>query len=160
MSDIEREFEASGKFEAEDGVYVPTANDWDATVTVEDGTVYVTVRVPTLSAAVTEQEEVADVVEEGWFETLELRIEDATNVTRAPEAESPTVERHDGDVVVETAIDAREGNAAEDALAVVNYVEGTWFEGIIPGYDYRPDVQDLRDRAAGRGQSGASADQI
>ncbi|QLC33044.1 hypothetical protein EFA46_002080 [Halarchaeum sp. CBA1220] len=160
MSDVEREFEESETFAAEGDAYVPTTNDWEATVEVADGTLTVTVRVPTLSAAVTEQETVADVVEEGWLETLELRLEDAPNVTRAEEASPPTVEREGGDVVVEAVIDARAGHAAEDALAVVNYVEGTWFEGIIPGYDYRPDVQDLRDRAAGRGQSGASADRL
>ncbi|GAA0298194.1 DUF5813 family protein [Halarchaeum salinum] len=153
--DIRGAFATHPKFEdaAGDDAYAPTSNDWDATVTIEDGAVAVTVRVPTLSAAVTEHDEVADVVEEGWFETLELRLADATNVTRAEARGDPSVERDDGDVVFEATIDARSGNVADDALAVVNYVEGTWFEGIIPGYDYREDVQDLRDRAAGNAQA-------
>lgn len=153
--DIQGAFEAHAKFEsAGPGAgYEPTANDWEARASVEDGAVTVTVRVPTLSAAVTEHDDVAAVVEDGWFETLELRLADATNVTRADVIDDPTVERTDGEVVFEATIDARPGNAADDALAVVNYVEGTWFEGIIPGYDYRPDVQDLRDRAAGNAQT-------
>jgi len=153
MSDVEREFADDPRFEAAASGYVPTPNDWDAAVAVEDDRLRVTVRLPTLSAAVRESESVADVVEDGWFETLELRLEDATNVTRAGEVDSPATSREGESVVVEAAIEAREGNAPSDALAVVNYVEGTWFEGIVPGYDYRPDVQDLRDRAAGRGRT-------
>ncbi|GGM56706.1 hypothetical protein J2752_000901 [Halarchaeum rubridurum] len=152
--DIRGAFAAHPKFEdAGDDAYAPTTNDWDATVTVAEGSVTVTVRVPTLSASVTAHDEVADVVEEGWFETLELRLDDATNVTRAEAKGEPMVERDDGEVVFEATIDARRENVADDALAVVNYVEGTWFEGIIPGYDYREDVQDLRDRAAGNAQA-------
>ncbi|GGN07162.1 DUF5813 family protein [Halarchaeum nitratireducens] len=152
--DIRAAFAAHPTFEdAGDGAYAPTTNDWDATVVVEDGAVTVTVRVPTLSASVTEREDVAPVVEDGWFETLALRLDDATNVTRAEARGDPTVERDDGDVVFEATIDARPENAGDDALAVVNYVEGTWFEGIIPGYDYREGVQDLRDRAAGNAQA-------
>ena len=154
--DIRDAFAAHPTFEDAGDAYAPTTNDWDATVVVEDGAVTVTVRVPTLSASVTEHEDVAPVVEDGWLEKLALRLDDATNVTRAEAQGDPTVERDDGDVVFEATIDARPGNVADDALAVVNYVEGTWFEGIIPGYDYREDVQDLRDRAAGNAQ----ADQI
>ncbi|MFB6077627.1 MAG: DUF5813 family protein [Halarchaeum sp.] len=153
MSDIADAFDAHGGFEATDAGYAATANDWTATVRLDGGEVVVTVRVPTLSAAVRVEEEVADVVEDGWFETFELRVADAPNVTRAEAVAVPTVERADGEVVVTVRLAARGGNAASDALAVVNYVEGTWFEGIVPGYDYREDVQDLRDRAAGRAQA-------
>lgn len=153
MSDFTREFETHGQFEGHDDAFVPTTTDFDATATVEDDAVRVTVEVPTLDAVV-EGETVADVVEEGWFETFELRVVDVDGVTYADTVEEPTVEREDETVTVETVVEARPGNAADDALAVANFVEGTWFEGIIPGYDYVPKVQAMRERAHHEGQEG------
>ncbi|UPW00969.1 DUF5813 family protein [Halorussus gelatinilyticus] len=104
------------------------------------------VRTPTLDAAV-EGEEVAEVVEDGWFETLELRLDDAHTVANA-EASPPDVEREGEEVVVTTALaSADPERAAEDALAIVEYVEGTWVQGIIPGYDYREPAASLRESA-------------
>jgi hypothetical protein len=47
----------------------------------------------------------------------------------------------------------RSGKAADDALALVNYVEGTWFQGVVPGYDYVEKVQSMREQAAQNAQS-------
>lgn len=146
MTDITSEFEAHEKFEAVDGGFAPTTNDWDAVVTPVDDAVDVTVTVPTLNAVV-DGEAVADIVEDGWFETFELRVEDVDGVTYA-DTGALDVDRDDDEITVTTTVDARPQNAADDALAVVNYVEGTWFEGIIPGYDYTETVQAMRNRAA------------
>ncbi|GGL50395.1 DUF5813 family protein [Halocalculus aciditolerans] len=146
MSEVTAEFESHGKFAERGEGFEPTTNDWDAVVTVDGGTVTVAVTVPTLDAVV-EEDVVAGVVEDGWFETFELRVEDVEGVTYAETGE-PTVERDAAEVTVTTTLDARPGNAPDDALAVVNYVEGTWFEGIIPGYDYVEPVQAMRERAS------------
>jgi len=57
-----------------------------------DGRIHfvVTVRVPTLSATAA-ADEVADVVEEGWIETFELRVVDVGGVTRGDHEFDPTV---------------------------------------------------------------------
>jgi len=54
------------------------------------------------------------------------------------------------DVVVEVTFDGGADPAA-DAEALVNFLEGTWFQGIVPGYEYREDVQSMRERAHERG---------
>ncbi|WP_202932580.1 DUF5813 family protein [Halorussus salinus] len=106
----------------------------------------VEVRTPMLDAVV-EGEEVAAVVEDGWFETLELRLDDAHTVASA-DAEPPEVEREGEEVVVTAALETADPDrAAEDALAIVEYVEGTWVQGIIPGYDYTGPAASLRERA-------------
>jgi hypothetical protein len=106
----------------------------------------VTVRVPMLSQVV--EEHVADVVEEGWFETFERRVEDVGGVTRGDHDLSPAVERRGGEAVVSVSfdeIDPRRG--VDDAGALINFVEGTYAQGIIPGYEYTDPVTQLIDRA-------------
>ncbi|WP_135824183.1 DUF5813 family protein [Halorussus ruber] len=132
---------------------VVTVTEEDATDTDPDEARHyeVEVRAPMLDAVV-EGEEVAEVVEDGWFETLELRLEDAHTVTNADSASPPEVEREgsgeDAEVVVTVEFDRADPEyAAEDALAVVEYVEGTWVQGIIPGYDYGEPAASLRERA-------------
>lgn len=126
-----------------------------------DGQQYrIAVRTPMLDAVV-EGEEVAEVVENGWFETLELRLEDAHTVTNTDSATPPSIEREGDEVVVTVEFDREETElAVEDALAVVEYVEGTWVQGIIPGYDYGEPAASLRQRAQQNydedGQGGAS----
>lgn len=159
MSDVAGEFEAHGRFEPTDGsgggedgaTFAPTANDWDATVRVRDGSVDVVVVVPTLDAAT--HDEVADVVEDGWYDTFERRVEGADSVTLADDVEVASVSREGGGITVELAMDPRSGKAADDALALVNYVEGTWFQGVVPGYDYVDQVQEMREQAAQNAQS-------
>jgi len=108
----------------------------------------VEIRVPSLSAAV--DGDVAAVVEEGWVETLELRVADADGVVRGDHDLDPTVRLTDTEVIVEVSFtDINERRGVEDAAAVVNYVEGTYVQGIIPGYDYTGPVAQLVDRAQG-----------
>jgi hypothetical protein len=159
MSDVAGEFAAHGRFERRDGEagepegarFAPTTNDWDASVLVRDGGVDVAVVVPTLDAATTG--EVADVVADGWYETFERRVQGADSATLADDVDVTSVSREGGDVTVELAVDPRAGKAADDALALVNFVEGTWFQGVVPGYDYVEEVQAMREQAAQNAQS-------
>jgi len=101
------------------------------------------VEVPTLSAAV--EDRVADVVEEGWFDTFRLRLEDAAMALPGnTEITGPETSIEGETVVVETTFrDENPDRAAWTAKALADYVEGTYAEGVIPGYEYGPPVSDL-----------------
>ena len=151
---VERAFREHPDFEKTDeGEFETPEKTFPGVVTASDEaggddahSYEVEVRAPMLDAVV-EGEEVARVVEDGWFETLELRLDDAHTVASA-DAEPPEVEREGEEVVVTTALETADPDrAAEDALAIVEYVEGTWVQGIIPGYDYREPAASLRERA-------------
>ncbi|AUV83182.1 hypothetical protein C2R22_17290 [Salinigranum rubrum] len=145
----------SGFEEAGIDEYVSTATPFDATVTVEtddDGHVRFTVeiRVPTLSAVV--DGDVAGVVEEGWTETFELRVEDVDGVTKAERGLDPTVRHLDDELVVTvTYTDINERRGVDDAAALVTFVEGTYVQGVIPGYDYTEPVTSLMSSAKDAG---------
>jgi hypothetical protein len=148
---VARAFRDHDSFErGEDGRFESTTT-FDAAVEADerDGRIdyVVRVRVPSLSAAV-EGDEVAAVVEEGWLETFELRVADADGVVRGDHDFDPTVDLTAEEVVVEFAFtDINERRGVDDAAAVINYVEGTYVQGIIPGYDYVDPVAGLIDRA-------------
>lgn len=121
--------------------------DGDFEAIVDAGAGRLRVEVPTLAAAV-EGDAVGDSVADGWYRTLERRLEHVEGVTRGPDPDPPEVVRGVETVTVEFDLDLEEGGApAEDAAALVRFVEGTWFEGIVPGYDYREDVEAMRNRA-------------
>jgi hypothetical protein len=139
-------FEAHEAFErADKDGFAVTEADFDATVHVDSGERRIVVDLPTLDAVV-EGETIGDALVAGWFDTLERRLEHPGGVTRGPEPELASVERVGGEVTVWMRQSGGLAPAA-DALAVVNFVEGTWFEGIVPGYDYREDVAAMRNRA-------------
>jgi hypothetical protein len=107
----------------------------------------VTVRVPMLSAVV--DGDVAEVVEDGWFETFELRVRDADGAVRGDHDLDPTVRRRPAQAIVEYSFeDLNERRGVDDAAALVNYVEGTYVQGIIPGYDYLSPVTEIVSRAS------------
>ncbi|MFB6163824.1 MAG: DUF5813 family protein [Haloarculaceae archaeon] len=116
-----------------------------------------TVRAPTLESATTD--EVGDAVAAGWFETFERRLEDAPQSTRADVDLAELDVAEDGPEVVAT-LTVAYGNAdrAPEVLkAMAEYVEGTYVEGIVPGYEYTGAVADLLDDArSGGGDGGAS----
>ncbi|MFB6120459.1 MAG: DUF5813 family protein [Halobacteriaceae archaeon] len=136
------------EFEAADGTYRVTTAEFEARVDPESDRWTVVCEVPAIEAAV--EGEVGDAVAEGWFETLERRLDGVTGVTRTDEVATPDVRREGETVVVETSF-APGNDPAEEALAVVNYVEGTWFQGLIPGYDYVEAVAAMRQRARRHG---------
>ncbi|SHG76643.1 DUF5813 family protein [Halobaculum gomorrense] len=139
-----------------------TSTPFEAAVAVaeaDDGRVAfdVTVSVPTLSAVAAE--EVADVVEDGWLDTFERRIAIIGDVTAAGHDLDPAVERRGDEVTVtESLRDVNERRGLNDAVAVVDFVEGTYVQGVIPGYEYGEPVTGLigRARAAG-GDEGTGA---
>ncbi|GAB7120532.1 DUF5813 family protein [Natrinema pallidum] len=132
-----------------------TANDAEGK---RDGRVRITVTLPTLDAAVAD-EVVASPVEDGWFETLERRLQDVFTVAHTSTHDEPVVERDGEEVRVRlayTAWDAGEGVA--DAKAVIEFVEGTFAQGIIPGYEYQGEAATLLENAQNRGQQAAEGD--
>ncbi|MFP9191808.1 DUF5813 family protein [Natronosalvus vescus] len=103
-----------------------------------NGEFTVTVVMPTLDAAT--DDDVAPVVEDGWFETFERRLEDIFSVAQTSTHDTPRIERDlaagEVRVILEyVAWDATEG--VDDAKTLIEYVEGTYAQGIIPGYSYR-----------------------
>ena len=153
----ERALERNGAFERDGEAFAATTAAVDARVRVEgmDGGVRyrVTARVPTIDAVVA-GETVATVVQEGWYETFERRLEDVGGATRTDPAEpTATLDEEADEVVVETTIEPhRPERGAEDAKAVIDYVEGTFVEGLIPGYTYREPASRLLERARSAGE--------
>ena len=142
---------ANESFESrEEGGYTVSTTAFEGTVEVgADGgaaVFTVTVAVPMLDAVT--EDEVAPVVEDGWFETFELRIGDVDGAIRGDDA-TASVRQVDDEAVVEAEVrDLDATRAAADAAAVVEYVEGTYVEGIVPGYEYTEPVTLLVQRAA------------
>ena len=144
-----RDHDALG--DPEGGVVPVTSTPFDGRIAVserDDGHLVfdVTVRVPTLSAVT--DDEVASVVEDGWYETFERRIADIGDVTRGDRDLSPETRRTADEAVVEASLsDIDERRGVDDAVAVVDYVEGTYVQGVVPGYEYTDPVTGLIDRA-------------
>ncbi|GAB7009301.1 DUF5813 family protein [Halorubrum trueperi] len=167
-SDVSEGSEGSDKGEKNDeyrGANGDEAEVWTAETTPFDGEVRaepasdgrvrfaVTVRVPTLSAVTAD--EVADVVEEGWAETFELRVIDVGGVTRRDREFDPVVEIGTNEIVVEfELIDGNERLGVDDAGALIDFVEGTYVQGVIPGYEYTDPVAGLLSAARRQGTDG------
>ncbi|GGN92687.1 DUF5813 family protein [Haloarcula pellucida] len=158
-ADVERVFDDRDGFVAGGDGYALETTRFDGRVTASEGEAWktdyeVTVRAPSLQAATAD--EVGPAVADGWFETFERRLEDAPKSTRvAVELDEYTVERDGEDVVVTYRFSlGGEREAADAAKAFVEYVEGTYVEGIVPGYDYVGTVADLLDSASTGGSEG------
>ncbi|WP_435074487.1 DUF5813 family protein [Halorubrum sp. HHNYT27] len=157
---VRRAFADHGSFEPADGegVWTSETTAFDGRVRAEpaaDGRTRfaVTVRVPTLSA--TTADEVADVVEEGWTETFELRVVDVGGVTRGEHEFDPVVAVDDGEIVIDFELtDINERRGVNDAGALINFVEGTYVQGVIPGYEYTDPVAGLLSSARQQGNDG------
>lgn len=156
MSDVSgrvrRAFGDHDAFEKrDDQTFESTATAFDGRVSVaEEGaevTFDVEVRVPMLDAVV--EGDVAEVVEDGWYETFALRTEDIGGVTKADRDLTVDVRREGEEAVVETSFsDVNERRGVDDAGAVIDYVEGTYVQGVIPGYEYTDPVTSLISRAS------------
>jgi len=134
----------------DDGGYTVTTTVFDGSVEVgTDGNaaaLTVTATVPMLDAAT--DDAVAPVVEEGWFDTFELRVADVDGAIRGDDAAVSVRQVGDEAVVTAEVRDLDAARAVADAVAVVEFVEGTYVEGIIPGYEYTGPVTRLIQRAA------------
>jgi len=152
-------FEAHDAFAPADGGYRLTTTVFDTEVTASERDDYATdfgvrVEVPTLRSAA-EDGEVGDAVQSGWLDTLERRLEDAPMATRAAvDLDGFDVTTADGTVAVTYAFAFGDAaGAVEVAKTFVEYVEGTYVEGVVPGYDYGEPVTDLLS-AASTGEDG------
>lgn len=148
---VRRAFADHSSFEqVDDGRFESTSTAFDGTVEADhaDGEIRfsIEVKVPLLNAVT--EDEVAAVVEDGWYETFELRVSDIGGVFRTERDLEPTVTREFETVVVEAAFeDINERRGVDDAGAVIDYVEGTFVQGIIPGYEYTEPVSSIINRA-------------
>ena len=134
-----------------------TTTVFDGFVTASEGpkwkhTYTVSVYVPTLEAAATEA--IGPAVLDGWQDTLERRLEDAPKATRASvELVDFDVERIDEELQITYSFEwGNETKATEIAKTFVEYVEGTYVEGLVPGYEYEAPVSDLITSASDSGQ--------
>jgi hypothetical protein len=127
----------------------PSSNDWATAFTV-------TAEVPTLAAAV--DGEVGEAVADGWLETFERRLAEAPKATRASVDPDLSVDVADETVTVTYEFEfGNEARGLDVAKTFVEYVEGTYVEGVVPGYDYRPPVSDLLSQAGqGSGDRGGT----
>ena len=148
---VRRAFGDHGSFErVDDQTFESVTTPFDGTVGVaaqDSGHVEfdVEVRVPMLSAVA---DDVAPVVEDGWYETFERRLEDVGGVVAGDHDLDPDVTRAGDEAVVRASFaDINERRGVDDAAAIINYVEGTYVQGLIPGYDYVDPVGGLVDRA-------------
>ncbi|MUV89944.1 hypothetical protein GJ629_08595 [Halapricum sp. CBA1109] len=114
----------------------------------------VTVEVPTLQS-VTEGA-VGPAVLDGWRDTLERRLADAPGATRVSvDLDSLDVREVADTVVVEYVFTlGSPDTAAAVAKTFVEYVEGTYVEGIVPGYEYTGVAADLLSNAQSGGAEG------
>ena len=150
-------FDAHDAFERDDDAFLVTTSRFESRVTAADTDDWaleytLTVRAPMLSSATAD--EVGDAGESGWFDTYERRLEDAPMATRADvELDDLTVTEEDGEAVAEFTFEyGNADHAPEVAKAMAEYVEGTYVEGAVPGYDYEGVVADLLGEASSAGQ--------
>jgi len=109
------------------------------------------VTLPTLGAAVA-GEAVSDVLEDGWYDTLYRRLQNVSGVTTTSAVSAPDITREDETVSVAFEWHSSPVSAPGEALSLLTFVEGTWMQGVVPGYDYTAEVEALRSRARQQGQ--------
>jgi len=159
-------FERHDAFERDGDAFALETTAFDVAATAAEaasdetaGTFKVRTAVPTLSATVADPDDVAPVVEDGWLETFERRLEDAFDVAKAAEDGASQVV-HEGDRVhVELEYESASAHAGvSDAKALAEYVEGTFLQGLVPGYDYVGVAADLRSAASQNAGTGGDSD--
>jgi hypothetical protein len=102
----------------------------------------VEMEVPTIDSIVLE--EVEPIIKEGWLETFSLRLEDIGGAVQN-KFDSVEIElKNEKKVVIIIEFSSESINRGiGDAKAIVDYIEGTYREGIIPGFKYDKMVADL-----------------
>ena len=160
----ERAFEGHDAFEREGEAFAVTTTTLGGQATAAETDDWaleytLTVRAPMLGEAVT-ADEVGEAVEAGWFETYERRLEDAPKTTRADvELADLTVREQAGEAVAEFTVAYGNADRAPEVLkAMAEYAEGTYVEGIVPGYEYEGVAAELLgDARTGGGDGGSSS---
>jgi hypothetical protein len=156
---VRRAFRDHGSFApAGDDVWISETTAFDGEAAAEpagDGRIRfaITVCVPALSTVTAG--EMADVVESGWYETFERRVVDVSGVTRGDHEFDPSVDREGEEIVVAFALtEINERRGVDDAGALIDFVEGTYVQGLIPGYEYTEPVARLVSSARQQGDGG------
>ncbi|MFB6163013.1 MAG: DUF5813 family protein [Halococcoides sp.] len=114
----------------------------------------VEVRVPTIDTVATDS--VGAAVQEDWVETFRRRAREAENATRRSVDPEVSIDRTDETIVVTYAFEERAvPRALEVARDIALFVEGTYVQGAIPGYEYEPPLSTLLTRATENGDPAA-----
>jgi len=157
--DVAEAFGTHDSFEQSGDEFVLSTTVFDATArsVPSEGrseTYEITVHVPTLDTATTEA--VGSALEESWQETLTRRLEEATKATRASvELDAFDVEAAGEELRIEYRFTwGKPERAADIAKTFIEYVEGSYVEGIVPGYEYEPPVSSLLSDASQSGNGG------
>ena len=147
-----RAFEAHDAFERDGEWFAVTTTKFDGRVTAEATDEWalrytLEVRAPTLDSATAD--EVGDAVASGWFDTYELRLEDAPMAVRQDvDLDEQRVLEEAGDAVAVFGFEWGNADHAPDiAKAMAEFAEGTYMEGIVPGYEYEPPVSEMLSQA-------------
>jgi len=149
--DLRRAFESHRSFEPrEESTFESVTTAFEGVVEAgptDDGIRFsITVTAPLLGTVTVD--EMAEIVENGWYETFERRVTDVGRIFRTERELTPTVSRDGESVVVEAAFTDRNADrGVDDAGALIDFVEGTYVQGIIPGYEYTDPVAGLLDQA-------------
>jgi hypothetical protein len=158
-AEVATAFDDHDSLTTRDGRGVVTTTAFEGTVTADTGdgsTAYtVTVAMPTIESATSGT--VGDAVAADWLRTLRRRLEDAPTATRAAvDLDSFGVDSREGTVHVEYGFsDTSPATAANIATAFVEFAEGTYVEGVVPGYEYESPVADLLSQAS-QGEKGGT----
>jgi len=124
----------------------------DATPTDDGVSLSVTVTVPMLSTVT--DDELAPIVEDGWYETFERRVTDVGAIFRTERELTPQITDDDDEAIVTaTLTDTNVERGVDDAAAFIDFIEGTYVQGIIPGYAYTNPVAGLLEQARAAGGS-------
>lgn len=154
LENARQAFERHTAYSTEDGEYILGTTAFDSRVVASESDAdswmlryRLTVRTPTLASAV--EEDVGPSLREGWFETFKRRLEDAPGAVREDiTLDDFSARSDDGEAIAEFAFQFGNSDRAPDvAKAIAEYVEGTYVEGIVPGYTYRPPVSELLSNA-------------
>lgn len=124
-------------------------------ITEESQRYTLTVHVPSLDSAT--GDDVGTAVSTDWLRTLQVRLRDAPKSTRREvHMVSNTVHWEEDQVRIEYAFQCESPETAADiAKAFAEFVEGTYVETVIPGYEYEPPVSTLLSRAS-QGEKGGT----
>lgn len=156
MDDTREAFVAHDAYDRDGDGFSLSTTPFEARIVGEGSDYELQISMPTLDGAT--EETVESVVEDGWFETLSLRVDDAPDATRIAVSE-PTVERVDDTVTVAFGFTHDDpDDAAKAAKILAEFVEGTYIEGVVPGYTYRPPVAGLLSQARQQGDGGSDGE--
>lgn len=135
------------KFRSQNSGYEYTGTAFDVTAIVRDGECQVRVVLPELDTVV-QNETVPDVVRSGWRDTLDRRLKDGPKAAGLQGDIEYTLEEKDTVVIARYTFTPKSPRViGEEVSAIATFVEGTYVQGIIPGYEYDEPVTGLIQQA-------------